>query len=192
MSQGSDAIHINVGQNDAVVLRGLTLNGSNVSFAGIDLVAGGSLTIINCVVQNFEEGIFIEPASGTVNVVIRNTVASNNASDRGIAIDPSVGANVSAVIDHVLATGNTYGITIGGSNTGPSAVAISDSIFSNNVTGIGSFGTNVKVLLGSSVITNNADIGVLNSAATFHTYGNNQVNLNGTDIFGGPPTRHSC
>jgi hypothetical protein len=186
VSQGSDAIHINVGQNDAVVLRSLTLNGSNVAFAGIDFASGGSLTVINCVVQNFEEGIYIEPASGTATIVIKNTVASNNTSDRGIAIAPSVSATVNAVVDHVLATGNTYGITIGGSNTGPSAVAISDSIFSNNVsTGIGGFGTNVQVLLGRSVITNNA-IGVLNSAATFHTYGNNEINLNGTDIFGSP------
>jgi hypothetical protein len=93
---------------------------------------------------------------------------------------------VNAVVDHVLATGNTYGITIGGSNAGASAVTISDGIFSNNVTGIGVFGTNVQVLLGSSVITNNTNDGIFNSSATFHTYGNNQINLNGTDIFGSP------
>src|SRR5262252_4661203 len=52
-SAGADAIDINAGANDAVVLRGLTLNGGGVAYNGIVFNSGGSLTVSNCVVQNF-------------------------------------------------------------------------------------------------------------------------------------------
>jgi len=66
----ADAIDINAGPNDAVVLQGLTLNGSGVAYNGVVFNSGGSLTVTNCVVQNFfyngvgvanGNGIFIQP-----------------------------------------------------------------------------------------------------------------------------------
>src|SRR5215472_14848505 len=71
-----DAIDINAGPNDVVVLRGLTLNGSGVGGNGIVFNSGGSLTVTNCVVQNFEaDGISIQSGtSTTVYFAIINTL----------------------------------------------------------------------------------------------------------------------
>jgi hypothetical protein len=58
---GGNAITIAAGVNDAIVLRGLTLNGSGLAINGVVFNSGGSLTVINCVAQNF---IISGPASG--------------------------------------------------------------------------------------------------------------------------------
>jgi hypothetical protein len=50
---GGDAIDINAGPTDAVILRGLTLNGSDSGSNGVVFNSGGSLTVSDCVVQNF-------------------------------------------------------------------------------------------------------------------------------------------
>src|SRR6516164_7440187 len=68
---GGNAIDINASPSDAIVLRGLTLNGSGIGLNGINFNSGASLTITNCVVQNFVHtagpgtgnGILIEPTS---------------------------------------------------------------------------------------------------------------------------------
>src|SRR6516225_5596824 len=50
---GGNAISISAGASDAVVLRGLTVDGAGVAFNGIVFISGGSLTVINCTLQNF-------------------------------------------------------------------------------------------------------------------------------------------
>src|SRR6266851_5526179 len=50
---GGDAIDISAGASDTVVLRGLTLNGSGIALNGIVFNSGASLTVTDCVVQNF-------------------------------------------------------------------------------------------------------------------------------------------
>src|SRR5215472_6156487 len=73
-------IAINAGPNDAIVLRGLTLDGSGGGAGGILLSSGGSLTVTNCVVRNFQgSGISIQAgASTTVYFAIINTQIFNN------------------------------------------------------------------------------------------------------------------
>src|SRR5215471_12490618 len=50
-TSGGNAITIGAGTNDAVVLRGLTLNGGGVGFNGILFNSGGRLTVTNCTLQ---------------------------------------------------------------------------------------------------------------------------------------------
>ena len=50
---GRERYHHFAGPSDAVVLRGLTLNGGGVGYNGIVFNSGGSLTIDNCIVRNF-------------------------------------------------------------------------------------------------------------------------------------------
>src|SRR5215472_3490923 len=71
---GGDAITINAGATDNIVIRGLSLNGAGVAGPtnGIVFNSGGGLTVTNCVVQNFlttgsdsitGNGILIQPSS---------------------------------------------------------------------------------------------------------------------------------
>src|SRR5215471_18933256 len=50
---GGNAITINAGPNDAIVLHGLTLNGSGIIANGVVFNSGRSLTVDGCVLQNF-------------------------------------------------------------------------------------------------------------------------------------------
>jgi hypothetical protein len=199
-----------------VILTGLEIDGAGASNNGIVFNSGDSLTITNSSVQNFVgtgnagNGIFIQPSTGTLDFVIADTVMSNNGN-YGLLYVPSGGTPTAhGVIDHVTATGNSYGgIGFDPANTssGATVAAISDSIASNNsfdgiVCGIGSGtmtlsidGTTItsnpnvgilvqataKVLLGRSVITGNGT-GVANDTSpnTFYTFGNNQIGLNTT------------
>ena len=150
-------------------------------------------------------GICMQPASGTVNFAITNTIVSNNPY-ANILYDPPTGSTASAngVIDHVVVTDSTDGSGISitpGTSSGTTLVAISNSVASNDSSGILVNGGNIsidntalsgntdgisalgtpKVLLGRSVIVGNTDRGIINSTSpnTFFTYQNNQINLNG-------------
>jgi hypothetical protein len=139
---GGDAIEINAGPSDVIVLRGLTLNGAG-GYNGIVFISGGGLTVTNCVVQNFAHsgdnaytgnGIVFRPTSGSINFVITNSVVSNNGYVGIYYLPPSGSASANGVIDHVVATANYDGITVDtGLTSGTTVVAISNSIANANV-----------------------------------------------------------
>src|ERR1700681_515844 len=96
-----NAITINAGSGD-VTIRGLSLNGVGATgnTNGIVFNSGDSLTVTNCVVQNFGasgvfstsgDGILMQPTSGQISFAIMNTVASNN-SHYGILYLPTSGS----------------------------------------------------------------------------------------------------
>jgi hypothetical protein len=213
-----NAITINADVGDNISIHGVSINGTGATGGtnGIVFNSGGGLTITDCVVQNFAgsgptngAGILIQPTTGTLNFLLTNTIATNNAFV-GIYYYPQSGsANANGVIDRVTAVSNGNGI---GVNTtlasgGSVVIAISNSIASannddgldaqngpgtltlsgdnvtvseNGLRGIFASGT-PKVLLGRSVVTKNAIVGILNSTSpnTFYTYKDNRINLNG-------------
>ena len=175
---GGNAITINAGPSDAIVLRGLTLDGTSGGFNGVVFNSGGSLTVTNCVAQNFPffggnfftsgNGIAILPTAGTVKFAITNTTVSNNGI-AGILYAALAGTpSVTGVIDHVSATANNNGISINGSAGGSQLqeVAISNSTASNNGAGIQlvTGGTEI-VSIDNVTVTGNSEIGI-QAAAT--------------------------
>jgi hypothetical protein len=204
---------INAGASDKVTLIGLEVDGAGAGYGGIIFNSGASLTINNCVLQNFVsigptsgEGIIIAPTSGTVNFTITNTTAANNQFT-GIAYFPQSGsANANGVIDHVVADANETGIYVDTSNsTGTTAVTISNSITSNNsdygIRATGSLTLSIdnvsvsenlfgieaygtaNVLLGRSVITANGT-GVLNDTSPNTFYSYGNNQINGNTTDG--------
>jgi hypothetical protein len=205
-----------------VTIRGVLLNGEGATGGtnGIVFNSGGSLTVTDCVAENFNRdlksssgtgyGILIQPPSG-VRFVIKNTTVSSNRA-YGIAFLPVNNTDtVDGVIDHVVSANNGGGINIDNGEGGPTMVAISNSIFSNNsnegilvdndfpltvsidnavvsgnTNGIVAFAT-TTVLLGRSVITGNSGIGIINNTSpnTFYSYKDSRINLNGTDANAG-------
>jgi hypothetical protein len=208
---GGDAIDISAGSTDAVVLHGLTLNGSGVGLHGIVFNSGGNLTISNCNVHNFTgNGILIAPTSGTLNFVVTNTTVSDNSNVGLYYVPPSGSTITHGVIDRVAAVNNQFGIVIDLTHgTGPAVVAILSSIASNNaLNGIATNGgttplgvsidntsannnpshgliaANTTVLLGRSFFTGNA-LGVgLVGTTTMYSFQNNQIFLNTGDVSG--------
>src|SRR5262249_22651704 len=103
----------------SVALSGLAIDGAGARLNGIAFTAGASLTVTNCVLQNFVfgngvqsgYGILIQPSSGTIEFVITNTTVANNVNS-GIAYLPTGSPNTRGTIDHVVATANLNGILI--------------------------------------------------------------------------------
>jgi hypothetical protein len=158
-------------------------------------------------------GILIQPSS-SVNFAITNTTAAHNGNVGIFYEPPSGSFNANGVIDHVVVDSNFHGIdlittlatggttvvtisnTIASNNSccgifasnGPGALKVSiDSVSVSGNTGfwgIEADNTAAKVLLGRSVITGNATGVAVANGATVYTYGDNRINLNGTDISG--------
>jgi hypothetical protein len=136
---GGNAITINAGSGN-VTLRGLSLNGAGVTGPtnGIVFNSGGGLTVDNCVIQNFSNnGILMQPPSGSLKFAITNTTLTNNALT-GFFYSPPTGSTLTsfAALDRVTATDNgstgiafnTAGLTTGGATT----ISITNSTSSNN------------------------------------------------------------
>jgi hypothetical protein len=154
-------------------------------------------------------GILMQPTSGTLDFTITNTTAVNNGFI-GINYYTRGGSpSAYGVIDHVVTNANFDGMNVNTfiSSGGTTVVAVSNSTASNNSSvgiyvnngpttkvtidnvsitgndqGIVAFGGTVNVLLGRSVISGN-NTGIVNGTSpnTFYTYGDNRINLNGTD-----------
>jgi hypothetical protein len=139
---GGNAITINANPGDKINIIGVVLDGTAVTNTnGIVFNSGGSLTVADSVVRNFNSnsittgnGILMQPTSGQISFTITNTIASDNGA-AGICYLPPVGSSATAngVVDHIAATNNVNGIVTNTSSGGGStAVAISNSIASNN------------------------------------------------------------
>ena len=89
--------------------------------------------MVDCVARHFSSiGIFLGPSLTNTQVLIANTIASDNG-DFGIFGQPTASANVTGVIDRVVATGNLGGIVIaGGGATASANFTVSNTIASNN------------------------------------------------------------
>jgi hypothetical protein len=209
-----NGITINAGVNDSVTLRGLTIDGGGTGANGIVLNSGGKLTIDQCNVMNFVggvsgigNGIFMQPTSGSHNIIITNTNASNN-QNTGVIYTASGTAVTGFVIDHVNANNNGAGLAFVSSDGAVSA-SISSSVASENqgygytFSGLvvaasldfsyasGNQGGGVSVAnmaqlsMGRSVLAND-NVGVLiASGATVNSYKDNRVSGTGDPVLGG-------
>jgi hypothetical protein len=164
-----NAITINAGSGDSISIHGVSINGTGASGGtnGIVFNSGGSLTVTDCVVQNFGysgsgettgNGILMQPTVGTLTFTITNTMTSNNGFVGIFFFPPSGSANANGVIDHVVADANQIGIAVDtGTATGGSIViTVSDSIASNNsVEGIFAGNGQVKLSIDNATISGN-------------------------------------
>lgn len=197
-------IVINAGPNDAVSLRGLTIEGAGIGSNGIVFSNGASLTVDNCVVQNFHtndsqtgNGIIIAPVFWPMTFAITNTRVSNNGYAGVLLQPPSGSPGVKGVIDHVVAVGNNFGIAFDTGSTSTSggtvSIAISNSITSNNsANGIWATNQNVNLSLSidNTVASNNHDFGLGLSSGSGHLRVSidgvkANGNTNGIDVSGG-------
>ncbi len=199
-----DAVTIDAGPADAVVLRGLVLNGDGTGIGvlvhsaaavsvestvvngfvnGIDFRSSGSLFVKDTVVRNGRVyGIVVGPASGTAAVSIdRCRVEFNdNLGFAGVHI----GAGAKATVRRSVSAGNQNGFEV--SSDGAAAeLNLEACMASNNANaGVASAGTSAVVRVSRCTVTGNAiglyqlDGGVLLSR------GNNTVEGNATDISG--------
>ncbi len=197
---GTNAIIINAPASSVIVLRGLDIEGLGTGLNGIRHLAGGSLSVENCTINNFtQKAIDFEP-TGPSQLSVKNTIIRNNvigASSGGIFIKPGVGAFVLASIDDADITRNTFGVraedntkltirnsSINGSTqdgviafsaSAPTSVALDGVVSVNNgAGGVRADGVNATVRLSRTTLTgNNAAIVRVASGAVVSYSSNN-------------------
>lgn len=209
-----NAITINAGPNDKVVLRGLTLEGLGTGTNGISFTAGGSLYIENCTVNGFSQyGIDFAPVSGSGKLFVTDTLLRNNgvgATGGGAHLLATTGAGFTASFDGLRAENNVSGLKAEtlGIVTVRNSLAASNGYAGFSAT-IPSGSGSVRMLIENSVSTHNGTYGILsNNLATVTlsnvvatdnqfglgalaggqilSFGNNKVDGNTTD---GAPTQ---
>lgn len=134
-SAGGTAVTINAGPNDAVTLRGLTIEGAGVATYGVVLKSGGYVEVSRCVVTAFTEtGIDLQVTSGAPRVVISDTTLSRNGGIGFRYFQPS-STNISPniAINRVDSHHNgSLGYYIQQNSAGDATLAMRDSTASNN------------------------------------------------------------
>ncbi len=202
-----NAITINAGPNDKVVLRGLTLDGLGTGTTGVSFVSGGPLYVENCTINNFLWGVDFAPTNGSGKLWITDSIVRNNgfASGGGVHLIATTGPGFAASIDGLRAEGNGAGVKAESRGTvtirnsfstsngwagftaytpsgGSVQMLVENSVSTHNGTiGVQSNGSGATVTLSNVVVTDNpTGLGIFNGGAIL-SFGNNRVQGNATN-----------
>jgi hypothetical protein len=216
---GGNGITINAAATDKVYLSGLDVKGVNPPNIGIRVLSAAQVTVKNCSVRDFVNGIVVDPVSGTTKVDIIDSVIANN-SGTGVLVRPTGSGNVrmdvngskmlnnsgDGLMGNGTATTGTINIAVRNSesahNTADGFVAFSTgassqmmidaSAATNNNRGINSSGAGAIIRFARSTVTGNA-IGVNQvgaGSALSYSPASNCVDGNGADgSFGTTPSK---
>jgi hypothetical protein len=177
-------LRVSAGSTGRVVLKGLTIDGRNAGTVGIDVLAAASVSVINCLVQNFlSDGIRIEPNTA-LKYEITNTSSLDNGA-HGIYIAPRPGGSAVGSINNSDAhrnRGGYGGIAVDGSGGGAATAHIHNtrSNFNTNM-GFGKVTDGSFYLSGSTATGNANNIGSFGGGGPGYSYQNNFLRGNTSD-----------
>ena len=204
---GGTGITVNAGTNDAVSLRGLSIDGAGVGQTGIQFNIGKSLTVENCVIRHMTgTGIFFQSTSATSTLTVSNSlmadngnigilllptgsvtavfnrIEANNNGNTGIFVDGgnSAGTNtVNATVSDSVAAGNFDGfVSASQSGSAPTSVMVFHSVAANNSTGVAVTGTGATLRLANSTVTGNTNGWTATTSGVVDSYGDNYIDGN--------------
>jgi len=178
---GTNAIVINAGVNDVVVLDGLDIEGVGTGLNGIRFLAGRTLHVRNTTISGFNSasagsgnGISFAPTGNSelyvTDTTIMDTGATNNGS--GIEVTPSSTGSARVSIRNVRLLDNANnGIrinTTGVTNVRGIIASIDNAEISGNSNGLSVVGgaTNAAAMLVNSTLANNGGVGVVTTGST--------------------------
>jgi hypothetical protein len=125
---GGNAITVNAGTSDQVVLRNLYLDGAKGASRGIDYTGAGAVVVEDCVIANFTEfGIArLVTSAGAAQLTVSDSVLRGNAV--GLRLQDVGPGSIAAQIDHTRAALGDDGFIIGTDTR----ATITDSIATRN------------------------------------------------------------
>jgi hypothetical protein len=168
------AITIAVTTSDPVTLNGVLLDGGGTGQYGIYITSGRSVQILNSVVRHFQVAIYDHTTTIGSNLLIQDTIASDNQAT-GIGLIP-IGGSANATLSRITANNNQFGVVINNNDT-----TIANSVLSNN-SNTGLYSEGGVTWLAKTVISGNGT-GVF-VGGTVKSYGDNYVNDNTTPVNG--------
>jgi hypothetical protein len=171
-SSGS-GITISAASSDVISLRGLTLVGASGSDQGVLFAGSGTLNMQNCIIRGFASGILLVPV-GSAAFNVSDTIVSNVGST-GVSIDTGAVGTVTALFNRVQAIGaGGDGFRIRVDNAVALNVTITDSLATNNTNNgievvLSSIPALAQVTVSNSVVSNNGT-GVINGGGNSTIY----------------------
>ncbi len=141
LNAGTNGVNINAGTTDIVVLRNLSIAGAGSGLNGVNIIQAGTVHVDNCAIYGqAQKGINATPTTA-LRLFVKDSVIrdnTNGANGGGVFLQPGVGGSVTAVLNNVELSRNTFGIRAE-ANTNTSA---RNCFFSGNDThGVVSVGT---------------------------------------------------
>ena len=205
---GGIGITISAGTNDAVSLRGLSIEGAGVGDTGILFSAGKSLTVENCVIRHMiYDGIDFKSTTATSALTVSNSLVADNSA-YGIYFRPT--GSATAVFNRVEVNNNgVHGIIVSGgysvvtntinatvsdsvaagngdvgffsttdSSQAPTSLMVSHSVAANNVAGVYVSGIGATLRLANSTVTGNTNGWEAINSGVVDSYGDNYIDGN--------------
>src|ERR1700694_4189306 len=179
---GTNGFNISAGATDAVILKGLDIEGLGTGIVGVQFNSGASLIIQNCVIRNFGSangpGIALNP-TGASTLLVLNTVVTHNgtvSSGGGIQVMPS-GGTAFALLNHVTVEKNFIGIAAVGTAASTNLQIDNSTVSANTIIAVLASG-GAAIRIGRSAITNN---GAAATSGNVLSYLDNQINGNNPD-----------
>jgi hypothetical protein len=144
-----DAVTINTGSSDAVILRGLVLNSGAGNGITVNMV--GTLHVENCVISGFETGLsLLSPGL----LFIKDTIVRACSTD-GLSIS-LVSGSATASIDRCRFENSGTGVAAGNG----AQVSIRRSVASGNSTGLMAAGTGAELDVDACLVANSSTVGI--------------------------------
>jgi hypothetical protein len=200
-SGGINAVNINAGVNDKVVLNGLNIegNGTTLGLNGIRITQAASVKLVHLDIGSFSRsGISVEPNAGTnIRVVVNHSNIFNNGGN-GVNVAPLNTATARVHMHHnnldengcgIVATAfgmsNVFTTNCGTAAAGASVGTAVINAFDNDISdsalrGVLARGTANTIRIGRNTVTGTVGgpaLGALDGGAVL-SYGNNLVTGN--------------
>ena len=124
------AVAVQAGANDAVLIRGMTLDGAGTGAGGVLLTSGLELVIADCVIQSFRKaglsaGLAIQTNSGLTNFLVERTTIAGNGTFGVYVVPDSVNAAFGTIRGSSI-SGGVFGVYVSGPLVGAARVTIAD------------------------------------------------------------------
>lgn len=207
LSAGTNGMIINAGVNDAVVLRGIRIEGIGTGLNGIRVLQAGSVVIDGCTFNNFTtHGIDINVSNST-RVTVRDTIF-DKAGGAAISAVAAAGMIASVEVEDVRISNSARGVyaqansrvhatrtqVSGNTNSAFEAdgsvstarIVVDAGSATQSATGVLANGANGKVTLAHTTITDNTTGIDATNGGQVHSFGNNRIVDNSTN--GAPST----
>jgi hypothetical protein len=202
-SGGINAINVNAGAGDKIVLRRLDIegNGTTLGLNGIRITQAKSVRIEETFIHDFSRsGVAFEPSNPNAKLFVNNTAIANNGGNGVTIAPPNAGTGAKAMLHDNTIEDNTCGVvaaTFGMTNVWPtecgtatSATGISvatdtttteSSISFNSNVGVMVRGTGAVQRIGNNTITGNlVGLQFLGSIGQIISMGGNMTAGNGS------------
>jgi len=203
LASGVQGVIVNItsGSNRNVVLRDLQINGAGTTLGtnGINFIAGDSLTVEHCSIQQFSTtGILFQPNSNAQLKVTTSFVYLNAIGIRSLGVgavtafvniwDTTVAKNGTGIqgdnnskttIRHCDVAGSTADGILGTSSSS-CGMEVDFSVSDNNGTGVRANGAGTTVFVNNSTVSGNGTGVSSTNSGQICTYTNNRLDLNGT------------